>query len=138
MQNYNLNYFIGKNWSLVLMKDGKIIYRSKDQRLMPLVFCLKNYKKEMQGAAVYDKIIGRAAAMLLVYGKVKEVWTPTISEGGLEYLQKNKIKVIYRNKTENILNKKGDDLCPMEKMSKEGGLAGLLEVFELKNIFEPK
>jgi len=138
MQNYNLNYFIGKNWSFVLIKNNKMIYKSKSQGLKPLVFCLKNYKKEMQGAVVYDKIIGRAAAMLLVYGKIKEVWMPIISEGGLEYLQKNKIKIIYQDKVKNILNIKGDDLCPMEKMSNGKGLAGLLEVFELKNIFESK
>jgi hypothetical protein len=132
MQNYNLNYFTNKSWSLVLIKDGKIIYKSEDQGLKPLVFCLKTHREEMRGSIVFDKIIGRAAAMLLVYGKIEEVWTPIISEGGLEYLQKNKIKVICQNKVKNILNKKGDDLCPMEKMSEEDGLAGLLEVFELK------
>lgn len=73
----------------------------------------------MHGAVVFDKIVGRAAATLLVYAKVKEVWTPTVSRAGKAYLTKNKVKIDYKNLTSCIKNRKGDDICPMEKMSRK-------------------
>ena len=71
----------------------------------------------MRGAVVYDKVVGRAAALLLAYGKVKKVLTPLISRGGLLVLKRGGIKVEYKKMVKNILNSAGDDLCPMEKLS---------------------
>ncbi|MFA5926418.1 MAG: DUF1893 domain-containing protein [Parcubacteria group bacterium] len=118
---YNLDYFSGKSWSFVLIKKGKIVYRSKADRLKPLIDCIRKFKKEMRGAKVFDKVIGRAAAILFSYAKVGEVWTPVISQGGKRILRKNNIRVDYKREVDNIRNQKGDDLCPMEKMSLEKG-----------------
>ncbi|KKT32759.1 MAG: hypothetical protein UX02_C0006G0027 [Candidatus Moranbacteria bacterium GW2011_GWC1_45_18] len=73
----------------------------------------------MRGAVVFDKIIGQAAAIFLVYAKVKEVWTPTISRSGKACLEKHNVKIDYKNLVSCIKNRKGDDLCPMEKMSRK-------------------
>lgn len=73
----------------------------------------------MRGAVVFDKIVGRAAAILLVYAKVKEIWTPTISRSGKAYLTKNKVKIVYRNLADYVMNRRGDEVCPMEKMSRK-------------------
>jgi hypothetical protein len=50
---------------------------------------------------------------------VKEVWTPTISRGGKACLAKNKVKIDYKNLAGCIMNRRGDGLCPMEKMSRK-------------------
>lgn len=118
---YSLDYFSEKNWSFVLIKNGKILYKSKADRLRPLILCIKKHKKEMRGAVVFDKIVGRAAALLLAYAKVKEVWTPTISQDAMKYLKKSKIKIEFKKEVKNIMNQKGDDLCPMEKLSRKMG-----------------
>jgi hypothetical protein len=75
----------------------------------------------MYGAIAFDKIVGRAAAMLLAHAKVKEVWTPIVSQGAKKYLKKNKIKVEFKKEVRNIMNRKGNDLCPMEKLSRKMG-----------------
>ena len=116
---YNFDYFLKKNWSFVLIKNDKIVFKSKAQHLKPLISCIKRHKKEMRGAVVFDKIVGRAAAILLVYAKVKEVWTSTASRSGKAYLAKNKVKIDYKNLASCIKNRKGNDLCPMEKMSRK-------------------
>ncbi|MDI6778118.1 MAG: DUF1893 domain-containing protein [Patescibacteria group bacterium] len=113
--------FKKNDYSFVLFRNEKIIYRSRMQELKPLVFCVKKHKKEMRGAVVFDKVVGRTAAMLLAHAKVKEVWTPTVSTGGKKYLLKNKIKLQYQKEVKNIMNRKGDSLCPMEKLSREKG-----------------
>jgi hypothetical protein len=120
MENkYNLNYFSKTNWSLVLIKNKKIIYRSKLRRLKPLIACIGKHEKDMRGAIVYDKKIGRAAAILLIYAKVSEIWTPLASLGGKKYLARHKVKFIYKRLVRNLMNDKGTGPCPMEKMSKE-------------------
>jgi hypothetical protein len=73
----------------------------------------------MSGAVVFDKIVGRAAAILLVYAKVAEVWTPTISRSGKAHLERNRVKIAYKNLVDCIVNRKGYDTCPMEKMSQK-------------------
>jgi len=124
---YNLGYFLQKNWSFVLIKKDKIIFKSKLKGLDPLVFCIKKYKKEMRGAVIFDKIVGRAAACLLAYTKVKEVWTPTISRDARRILAKTKIKVVYKREVKSIMDRKGSDLCPMEKLSRKMKPAELIK-----------
>lgn len=118
---YNLSYFENKSWTFVLIKNGKIIFKSKAKRLKPLVFCVKKYGEEMRGAVVFDKIVGRAAAYLLAHAKVEEVWTPTISRDADNILKKGKVKILFGKKIKCVMNRKGNDLCPMEKLSREIG-----------------
>lgn len=117
MKDYSLDFFLAKGWAFALVKGDKIIYKSKKQRLLPLLFCLKKYKAQMRGSMVFDKVIGRAAALLLIYGGVKKVLTPTISRGALQILARGGAEIKYQKIVKNILNQAGDDLCPMEKLS---------------------
>lgn len=112
-----LEYFLEKKYSFVLVADGEIVYKSKLEGLVPLVSCLSNHRQQMQGAVIYDKIVGRAAALLLVLGGVKKVLTPLISHGALAHLRKNGVVVEYGKVVENISNRAGTDMCPMEKLS---------------------
>ena len=116
---FSFSEFEKSGYSFVLLKNEKIIYRSHAQGLKPLISCIKKYKKEMRGAVVFDKIVGRAAAILLAYAKVKEVWMSTISRSGKAYLTRNKVKIDYKNLTNCIMNRQGNDTCPMEKMSRK-------------------
>ncbi len=116
MNKYSLEYFSAKKISFALVKNNKIIYRSKSQGLKPLIFCAKKHRSLIRGALVYDKVIGFASALILNYIKVKEVLTPTISVSALSFLRKNKIRVKYQKKVNHILNKKRSGLCPMEKL----------------------
>ncbi len=116
---FSLEYFSETNWSFVLIKQDKIIYKSKLQGLKPLIFCIKKYKREMPGATVYDKIVGRAAAILLAHAGVGEVWTPAASGAGREYLEKKGISLAYKKAVSYVRNKQGNAMCPMEKMSGE-------------------
>ncbi len=118
MKKYKVDDFDINGWTFIVIKNEKIIFRSKSQGLEPLIFCLRHRKKDLAGAIVFDKIVGQAAALLLVLGKVKKVITPLASQKALDYLRKNKVRVIYKSKVRHILNKKKDDFCPMEKISR--------------------
>lgn len=131
MKEYNLDFFLAKGLAFALAKGGKIIYKSKKQRLLPLLFCLKKHKAQMRGALVFDKVIGRAAALLLIYGGVKKVLTPLISRGALAVLKRGGAEVEYGKIVKCILNIKGDDLCPMEKMSKGKSAAEFAKMMKI-------
>jgi hypothetical protein len=131
MKNYNLEYFLSKKYSFVLIKNNKIFYQSKSRGLKPLVFCLRKHKKEMRGAIVYDKIGGLAAATLLASAKVKKIQTLIISQRAKKYLVKNRIEVIYEKEVKNIMNENKTDLCGMEKLAAEKGLRGLREFWKI-------
>ncbi|MDD2753492.1 MAG: DUF1893 domain-containing protein [Candidatus Portnoybacteria bacterium] len=131
----DLKYFTDKKLAFALIKGGKVIYKSKKQRLAPLIFCLKKHKAQMRGATVFDKVVGRAAALLLIYGGVKKVMTPLISRGALIVLARGGAKVEYQKIVKCILNKEGDDLCPMEKMSQGKSSKEFAAMMKARNLF---
>jgi len=62
-----------------------------------------------------DKVIGKATAFLYVILGVKSVYASVISVPALEVLQKHKIEISYGKLTENIINRRGDGICPFEE-----------------------
>ena len=87
-----------------------------DGRGIKDLFSLK--KEELAGAAVADKIVGRAAALLLADGGVAQVYAQTLSEGGKKVLEDAGIKVAFGVLTKEIVNRAGDGPCPMEVLSR--------------------
>lgn len=69
----------------------------------------------LTGAFVADKIVGKAAAMLLIRGGTLEVYAETISRPALETLQKKHVICVYENLVDFIQNRDGTGLCPMEE-----------------------
>lgn len=69
------------------------------------------------GGSMADKVIGRGAALLLVKGGISCVHARLISNGALEVLTQNGIEVSYEKLVPNIINRKGDDICPVEKLT---------------------
>ena len=69
----------------------------------------------LRGAVVVDKVVGKAAAALMVLGGVVELHVVLISDGALRLLDGTDIKVDYDRRTDHIVNRDGTDWCPMEK-----------------------
>lgn len=90
---------------------------------------LKSEPDFLKGALIADKIIGRAAAAVLIVGGVKELYTDIISDTAMELLKGADIRVSYGKKIEYIQNRKGTDLCPMEKACK--GVESAMEAIQI-------
>ena len=71
------------------------------------------------GFSAADRVVGRAAAFLYVLLGVKEIYAGVLSESALDVLDRYGIKWSYGSMAKNILNRTGDDLCPMEKIALE-------------------
>jgi hypothetical protein len=105
------------DFSLVIVKNGKIIFETKSSGLRGFLHAIKLLDKELAKSSVADKIMGRAAALLSVYSCVTAVFAVTISEEGIKVLEDNNIPYQYENCVPNILNSRGEDLCPFEKLT---------------------
>ena len=95
--------------------------------------------RDLRGYCVADLIVGKAAAMLFVKAGIAEVYGETMSEAGARYLKAHGIPFDYGTPVEKIINRKGDDICPMEKTvaditdPEEGYKALKQKVLELQN-----
>lgn len=90
-------------------------YYSYDTGIKPVIDRLNENIDYFKDLIVADKIIGKASAMLLCLSKVKEVYCIVLSVQGKAILEKYQIPYHYETLTDAIINRKGDDICPMEK-----------------------
>ncbi len=80
---------------------------------------LRDEPEALRDALIADKVIGRAAAAIMVVGGVSEVYTDVISRSGLELLSKSSVKHSYNEVIDYIPNRTGDGSCPMESACRE-------------------
>lgn len=69
----------------------------------------------LHGAAVADKVVGKGAAALMILGGVELLYADIISRGALEMALSHGLKVSYSLMVDHIINRRGDDWCPVEK-----------------------
>lgn len=100
----------------IAVKKGDKVFTSSDRGVKPLLHLLENEKDFLKGASVADKVVGKAAALLMVLGGIKEVHTNVISDPAVEVFEKHRIPYFYEEKVKRIINRKGDGLCPMETL----------------------
>jgi hypothetical protein len=108
-----------KSVSLVIVRGGQTLFESGSSGIYGLLQAIEKLKKEMYGSSVADRVVGRAAALLLAYSHVNEVYAVILSREGLGVLQKNGIKVEYLDLVQKILDRMRKSICPFEKFSSE-------------------
>ena len=102
--------------TIVRYKSDASIVVSKERGVAPLMNLLTEDNSQLKDSVVVDKVIGKAAALLMVYAGVKEVYTPVISSPALKVFKNYNIIIHYDKEVERIVNRKGDGLCPMETL----------------------
>lgn len=104
--------------SCLVLKNNET-HRSYEKGVLPLMRWLAQDDQFFKDAIVIDKVIGKAAALLLVYGGVKEVYTFLISDIAYDFLISHKIRVHYLNRVPYIINRSHTGGCPMEQRTLE-------------------
>ena len=87
--------------------------------IMDLFLTLKNEPELLRGALIADKVVGKAAAALMVLGGVSRVYADNISAPAVAMLQDHGIAVSYANIAHHIINRAGTGWCPMEELSRD-------------------
>ncbi len=104
-----------RNCSCVIYKQGQLYY-FHNKGILDLYTMLSERPDILDGSFVADKVIGKGAAALMCAGNVSEVYSDIISNHALDLLNAYGIPVSFRQQVTNIINRKGDDLCPVEKL----------------------
>ena len=107
----------GKNLSLVIVKRGTPLFESHSSGISGLLQAIDSLGNILSGASVGDRVVGRAAALLLTCSRTKEVYASTLSNEGLKVLKENGIPVEHDKLVPRILDKKGKNICPFERFS---------------------
>ena len=109
--------------SLVVERDT-VVSTFGTKGIATLLQMVNGGSDALRGAIVVDKVVGKAAAALMVLGGVVELHALLISDGALSLLSGTGIKVSYDKRTDHIVNRDGTDWCPMEKACRDCLTAG--------------
>ena len=116
------------NLTLSIVKNGKLIYNSKERGVLPLYLAVTNADIATCGASVADKVTGKGAALLCAYGGIAYLHTGTMSQKAAAVLDAAEIKYSCGELVDSIKNRAGDGSCPVEKLT--GGIKDPKEAIE--------
>ena len=68
----------------------------------------------LRGAEVADKVVGKAAAALMIAGGVKRLHALTVSRPALDLLHGSGVDTTYGELADHIINRAGTGWCPLE------------------------
>lgn len=102
--------------SCVIRKGGKVTtYEGKG--IFDLLTLLNNNKEALQGAEIADKVVGKAAASLMIMGGVRKIYADLLSLSASDLLQKEDIPVTYAASVPFIKRMDFTAMCPMEALT---------------------
>ncbi|MEA1964175.1 MAG: DUF1893 domain-containing protein [Candidatus Aerophobetes bacterium] len=104
------------NYSLVVVKEGRLLGKKRERGIKPFLKVINELGKNIENATVGDRIVGRAIALLSLYVKIKEIYTPLVSQKAIEVLKKEKIGIHADKIVPYIKNREGTGVCPFEKL----------------------
>ena len=119
-----LKFLDDEKLTLFIVRDGRIMLRSKDKGLRTLALAVREKPELLRGAIVVDKVVGVAAALLLSEAGPKQVVAWVMSLGAQERLAKAEAAPHARELVEMILDEKKESLPPLEAKAMGGANAG--------------
>ena len=99
--------------SCIIIKNNIIVKAELGSGIAPLIDLYEG--GILKDSFVVDKIIGKAAAMVITLGGVKGCYGITVSKSAINWLESHNVSVKYDHCVELISNRTGDGMCPMEQ-----------------------
>ena len=99
-----------------VIANGSRLEQFHERGVKDLHHLLHNDKALLDGAFIADKVVGKGAAALMIAGGVKEVYADVMSRAALSLFQHHDLEVEYGLLVDNIINRAGTDICPVEKL----------------------
>ncbi len=111
------NEFLAGDNTLQAYEDNKLIFASNRDRMVPLVEYIENAAFNHQDVVIFDRITGRAAALLCAKANCRELYSPLGSQLAIEALDRYGIKHHLTQIVPYIQRPDQEEMCPMEKLS---------------------
>ena len=106
-----------EKWNLVIVKEGQVLLSSKERGVAPFFQAVQSLEKSLHNAAIADRIVGSAVAMLCLHARIDSVYAGIASQGALDMLKGQGVAVSSKSTVPYIANYDGTDLCPFEKLA---------------------
>lgn len=106
----------GEGLGLSIVKEGRLVYESASRGLSGFLEAIDRGRPMLEGTSVADRVVGKAAALLCVYVRAKEVYAATLSMEARAVLERHAIRGEWGFLVNSILNVDRAGLCPFESM----------------------
>ena len=121
-------------WNLVIVKAGQVLFSSRERGVAPLFQAVQSRGQGLHNAALADRIVGSAVAMLCLHARITSVYAGIASQEALDMLRREGVTANSTSTVSHISNYDGTDLCPFEKLARDAGEPSRL-LAELQSIF---
>jgi len=108
--------FMASGDTLRVYDGTALVFASGKDRLLALLEYIDGVAAH-KGVAIFDRVVGNAAALLSIKAGCKEVCSPLGSELAVNTLGKYGIACSFTRLVPCIQRPDGEDMCPMEKLS---------------------
>lgn len=100
---------------VLLTRDGRML-ESSLSGVSPLSDWLQKDPELLRGASIADRVVGKAAALLMLYGGIREIYADVISEHAAVCLGERCVPFYEGERVPYIVNRTHTGMCPMEKL----------------------
>ncbi|MFH1688525.1 MAG: DUF1893 domain-containing protein [bacterium] len=114
---YSFARFQKSPWSLVVLSGGRMVFKSRAKAIEPLLRYLNTNPPPLADAVIYDKYVGRAAALLMTLVGPIVVKTPIISDGGAAALLEHEIAFEAGRQVKWPMGVASENMCYWEKLA---------------------
>lgn len=105
--------------TLAVTSAGGVCRTYTQRGVADLYLLLKEQAELLHEASVADKIVGKAAAAIMISAGVAELHSRIVSELALSILNGSGIKVSYESVTPHVINRSGSGWCPLESACRD-------------------
>ncbi|MBI5034647.1 MAG: DUF1893 domain-containing protein [Chloroflexi bacterium] len=103
--------------AFVIVNAGAILCAGTREGIGELIETIDALGDTLHGAALADKIVGKAVAMVARAAHIRAVYSPMMSQAACDALVVAHIPFEYDHLVPLVLNKRNDGPCPMERLT---------------------
>ncbi len=102
--------------SLMVHDGDEVLFRSASKGVRPHLEAIDALGTRLRGTTMVDKIVGRAAALLILYSGAAEVHAGVINPGGRKLIEDAGVRLSFDKEIDHIKTIDGRIYCPFEAM----------------------
>ncbi len=103
--------------AFVLVCEGHVIASGQERGVATLLAAVDRLGADVCGASLADKVVGKAVALIVAHTGIVAVDARLASDTALSFLRARGIPIHCDQSVPQILNRRGDGPCPMEKLT---------------------
>ena len=108
-----------ENLTLCIAKNGSVLYKTQSHRISGFIEAISTLGEKLEGAAMADRVAGKALALLCAYAKIREVYAAVLSRKAQAVFKQHKISCHWNELVDNVLDQNKTGTCPFEKAAAE-------------------